>query len=104
MDLVKSPARDVGELLARMEQNLAEHACHLHRRMKGAIVVETDDLLATDLPGNPQRRQRGDDLRVRPSWKGRNRMSLTAAPPSRDRFGTVRTGTQVMLLQLIAGV
>ncbi|WP_327588167.1 GNAT family N-acetyltransferase [Nonomuraea sp. NBC_00507] len=45
---MKSPARDESELLARMEQNLAEHACHLHRRMRGAIVVETDDLLVAD--------------------------------------------------------
>ncbi|MFI7320691.1 GNAT family N-acetyltransferase [Streptomyces venezuelae] len=31
-----------------MERNLAEHACHLHRRMPGATVVETDDLLIAD--------------------------------------------------------
>ncbi|MEU7040316.1 GNAT family N-acetyltransferase [Streptomyces varsoviensis] len=31
-----------------MEQNLAEHACHLHRSMAGATVTETDDLLVAD--------------------------------------------------------
>ncbi|MFF5437921.1 GNAT family N-acetyltransferase [Streptomyces achromogenes] len=31
-----------------MEQNLAEHACHLHRSMSGATVTETDDLLIAD--------------------------------------------------------
>ncbi|MEU6821080.1 GNAT family N-acetyltransferase [Streptomyces atriruber] len=31
-----------------MEQNLAEHACHLHRDLPGATVVETDDLLIAD--------------------------------------------------------
>ncbi|MEU7362423.1 MULTISPECIES: GNAT family N-acetyltransferase [Streptomyces] len=31
-----------------MEQNLAEHACHLHRSMSGATVTETDDLLVAD--------------------------------------------------------
>ncbi|RUP68529.1 hypothetical protein SSPNP10_07275 [Streptomyces sp. NP10] len=31
-----------------MEQNLAEHACHLHRTMKGASVTETGDLLIAD--------------------------------------------------------
>ncbi|WP_030264859.1 GNAT family N-acetyltransferase [Streptomyces violens] len=31
-----------------MEQNLAEHACHLHRYMESATVVETDDLLVAD--------------------------------------------------------
>jgi GNAT superfamily N-acetyltransferase len=36
------------DLLARMEQNLAEHACHLHRYLRDAAVVETDDLLIAD--------------------------------------------------------
>nr|WP_225311768.1 GNAT family N-acetyltransferase [Microbispora cellulosiformans] len=36
------------DLLVRMEQNLAEHACHLHRRMERAVVTETDDLLVAD--------------------------------------------------------
>ncbi|MFD5570314.1 GNAT family N-acetyltransferase [Streptomyces cadmiisoli] len=31
-----------------MERNLAEHACHLHRRMKDARVTESDDLLIAD--------------------------------------------------------
>ncbi|MER7348342.1 N-acetyltransferase [Streptomyces aurantiacus] len=31
-----------------MESNLAEHACHLHRRLPGATVTETDDLLVAD--------------------------------------------------------
>ncbi|WP_409236599.1 GNAT family N-acetyltransferase [Streptomyces sp. PA5.6] len=31
-----------------MERNLAEHACHLHRDMPGATVVETGDLLIAD--------------------------------------------------------
>ncbi|WP_432082801.1 GNAT family N-acetyltransferase [Streptomyces sp. WAC 04229] len=31
-----------------MEQNLAEHACHLHRNLKGASVTETGDLLIAD--------------------------------------------------------
>ena len=35
-------------LLASMEQNLAEHACHLHRHLEHARVVETDDLLIAD--------------------------------------------------------
>ncbi|MFI7419770.1 GNAT family N-acetyltransferase [Nonomuraea sp. NPDC049684] len=36
------------DLLDRMERNLAEHACHLHRSMTGAAVTETDDLLVAD--------------------------------------------------------
>ncbi|MEU6763896.1 GNAT family N-acetyltransferase [Streptomyces sp. NPDC046853] len=31
-----------------MEQNLAEHACHLHRNLKNASVTETGDLLIAD--------------------------------------------------------
>ncbi|MEO3764068.1 GNAT family N-acetyltransferase [Streptomyces sp. B8F3] len=31
-----------------MERNLAEHACHLHRNMKGASVTETGDLVIAD--------------------------------------------------------
>ncbi|MFG3256295.1 GNAT family N-acetyltransferase [Streptomyces sp. NPDC048172] len=31
-----------------MERNLAEHACHPHRHLPGATVVETDDLLIAD--------------------------------------------------------
>ncbi|MEV4457212.1 GNAT family N-acetyltransferase [Microbispora sp. NPDC049633] len=36
------------DLLVAMEQNLAEHACHMHRRMERSTVVETDDLLIAD--------------------------------------------------------
>lgn len=35
-------------LLVSMERNLAEHACHLHRHLPHAAVVETDDLLIAD--------------------------------------------------------
>ncbi|RAS63027.1 acetyltransferase (GNAT) family protein [Lentzea atacamensis] len=35
-------------LLAGMEQNLAEHACHLHRHLPHATVVRTGDLLIAD--------------------------------------------------------
>ncbi|MFJ4715965.1 GNAT family N-acetyltransferase [Streptomyces sp. NPDC088785] len=31
-----------------MERNLAEHACHLHRKLTGASVTETGDLLIAD--------------------------------------------------------
>ena len=36
------------DLLGRMERNLAEHACHLHRSMTGATVTGADDLLVAD--------------------------------------------------------
>ncbi|MER7013808.1 GNAT family N-acetyltransferase [Saccharopolyspora sp. NPDC000359] len=36
------------DLLDRMERNLAEHACHLHRGLAGATVVESADLLVAD--------------------------------------------------------
>ncbi|SDK33972.1 Acetyltransferase (GNAT) family protein [Lentzea albidocapillata subsp. violacea] len=36
------------DLPARMEINLAEHACHLHRHLPGATVTETSDLLIAD--------------------------------------------------------
>ncbi|GLY53601.1 GNAT family N-acetyltransferase [Lentzea sp. NBRC 102530] len=36
------------DLPGRMERNLAEHACHLHRHLPGATVIETDDLLIAD--------------------------------------------------------
>ncbi|GAA4542110.1 GNAT family N-acetyltransferase [Amycolatopsis samaneae] len=35
-------------LLARMERNLAEHACYLHPALPGARVTRTDDLLIAD--------------------------------------------------------
>lgn len=39
---------DEADLTNRMERNLAEHACHLHRSMSGAIVTEAGDLLVAD--------------------------------------------------------
>jgi len=36
------------DLMDRMERNLAEHACHLHRDLPGATVAETGDLLIAD--------------------------------------------------------
>ncbi|MEV6238667.1 GNAT family N-acetyltransferase [Lentzea sp. NPDC051838] len=43
------PLREISAgLLVSMEQNLAEHACHLHRHLGHATVVETDDLLIAD--------------------------------------------------------
>ncbi|XVQ07720.1 GNAT family N-acetyltransferase [Spirillospora sp. CA-255316] len=39
---------DDADLMDKMERNLAEHACHLHRSMTGAAVTETDDLLVAD--------------------------------------------------------
>ncbi|WP_222870963.1 GNAT family N-acetyltransferase, partial [Micromonospora sp. MP36] len=44
----KYPDCSVSDLLAEMERNLAEHACHLHRHMPGPTVTETDDLLIAD--------------------------------------------------------
>lgn len=42
------PAAGPADLQLRMERNLAEHACHLHRRLDGAAVVEAGDLLIAD--------------------------------------------------------
>jgi ribosomal protein S18 acetylase RimI-like enzyme len=39
---------DMGDLLTRMESNLAEHACHLHGHLDGAAVVDAGDLLIAD--------------------------------------------------------
>ena len=39
---------DEADVTDRMERNLAEHACHLHRGMSGATVAETGDLLIAD--------------------------------------------------------
>ncbi|MCG8915628.1 GNAT family N-acetyltransferase [Actinokineospora sp. PR83] len=36
------------DLLDSMERNLAEHAAHLHRRLPGAVVVDSADLLIAD--------------------------------------------------------
>ncbi|MGW6446864.1 GNAT family N-acetyltransferase [Lentzea sp. NPDC055074] len=38
----------IDDLHDRMERNLAEHACHLHRHLPGATVTETADLLIAD--------------------------------------------------------
>jgi ribosomal protein S18 acetylase RimI-like enzyme len=45
---MKDHALDEADLMDRMERNLAEHACHLHRSMTGATVTEADDLLVAD--------------------------------------------------------
>jgi len=45
-DKQSSPGRT--DPLLAMEQNLAEHACHLHRSMDGATVIETSDLMSAD--------------------------------------------------------
>lgn len=39
---------DEADVLDRMEENLAEHACHLHRSVAGAAVTEPGDLLIAD--------------------------------------------------------
>ncbi|GAA2795437.1 GNAT family N-acetyltransferase [Saccharopolyspora taberi] len=48
MSTAKPLITDEADLLTRMERNLAEHACHLHRRLPNATVVESDDLLIAD--------------------------------------------------------
>ncbi len=48
MNEMKHPVPGDPDLLVKMEQNLAEHACHLHRRMERSTVTETDDLLIAD--------------------------------------------------------
>lgn len=45
---VVSAGQNASELHARMEQNLAEHSCHLHRHMTGTTVIDTGDLLVAD--------------------------------------------------------
>lgn len=40
--------RQPDDLLHRMEQNLAEHACHLHRAAPGMTVSQSADLLIAD--------------------------------------------------------
>jgi len=37
-----------GDLRVSAELNLAEHACHLHRHLEGARVIETGDLVIAD--------------------------------------------------------
>lgn len=48
MTMTKHSSTGHGDLLTRMESNLAEHACHLHRHLDSAAVTETDDLLIAD--------------------------------------------------------
>lgn len=45
---IHAPADGLPGLQLAAEKNLAEHACHLHRRLAGATVTETDDLLIAD--------------------------------------------------------
>ncbi|PWS49374.1 GNAT family N-acetyltransferase [Streptomyces sp. FT05W] len=42
------PSVNESDLPLALERNLAEHACHLHRTLKGASVTETSDLLIAD--------------------------------------------------------
>ena len=48
MNQGKQPLGGRSDLMTAMEQNLAEHACHLHRHMAGSTVIETSDLLIAD--------------------------------------------------------
>ncbi|WP_211245921.1 GNAT family N-acetyltransferase [Actinomadura oligospora] len=48
MNATQHPAPDQADLLTRMEQNLAEHACHLHRHTPGMTVADTGDLVIAD--------------------------------------------------------
>ena len=48
MNPMHIPSVNEFDLPLAMELNLAEHACHLHRNLKGASVTETDDLLIAD--------------------------------------------------------
>ncbi|KRV50753.1 acetyltransferase [Wenjunlia vitaminophila] len=48
MDRPRHPTGGDPDLWDAVEQNLAEHACHLHRHLGGCTVVETDDLLVAD--------------------------------------------------------
>ncbi|QCY48297.1 hypothetical protein GcLGCM259_2590 [Glutamicibacter creatinolyticus] len=48
MELDNQSSVDLPGLQLAMEQNLAEHACHLHRHLDGATVTETDDLVIAD--------------------------------------------------------
>ncbi|WP_053804296.1 hypothetical protein [Streptomyces rimosus] len=42
------PSTNESDLQLAMEQNLAEHACHLHRNLESASITETGDLLIAD--------------------------------------------------------
>lgn len=48
MNSMHTPSVNESDLPLAMEQNLAEHACHLHRTLRGASVTETADLLIAD--------------------------------------------------------
>lgn len=48
MNPIDLPSISESSLQLAMEQNLAEHACHLHRNLEGASVTETGDLLIAD--------------------------------------------------------
>ncbi len=48
MDTTPPPPAVERDLLARMERNLAEHACFPHRDLPGATVTEAPDLLIAD--------------------------------------------------------
>lgn len=48
MNRAEHAISDHPELMVKMEQNLAEHACHLHRHLEGPTVTETNDLLIAD--------------------------------------------------------
>ncbi len=39
---------DLGKLQRAIEENLAEHFCHLHRHLASATIMHTDDLLIAD--------------------------------------------------------
>lgn len=47
-DTMNTPPPDEADVQDRMERNLAEHACHLHRAVAGASVTEEPDLLIAD--------------------------------------------------------
>ncbi|ANR61644.1 GNAT family N-acetyltransferase [Corynebacterium glutamicum] len=40
--------KDLGKLQRAVEDNLAEHSCHLHRHLASATITHTDDLLIAD--------------------------------------------------------
>ncbi|MFJ8821126.1 GNAT family N-acetyltransferase [Streptomyces sp. NPDC102467] len=48
MSALQDSSCDTTDLADRTEQNLAEHAGHLHRLLQGATVTVTDDLLIAD--------------------------------------------------------
>lgn len=48
MEANNYPLTSPSDFQLAMEENLAEHACHLHRHMEKASVTETDDLMVAD--------------------------------------------------------